>query len=164
MSKSSHYAIALAMVGLSVSSSAQQDPHNMVLPDQVVWGPASPKLPAGAQISVILGDMSKPGEPYVFRARLPDGYRVAPHTHPMDEHVTVIAGVMMLGFGERREEERMHELPAGSFVTLPSGMPHYNRMKGETILQFHGIGPYDINYVDPKDDPSRVQRSAAQDG
>jgi hypothetical protein len=30
---------------------------------------------------------------------------------------------------------------------------HYNRMKGETILQFHGIGPYDIHYVDPADDP-----------
>jgi hypothetical protein len=127
----------------------------MVLPYGIVWGPASPKLPAGARIAVILGDMSKPGELYVFRAKLPDGYRVAPHTHPMDEHVTVIAGVMMLGFGERREEEGMQELPAGSFVTLPKDMPHFNRMKGETILQFHGIGPYDINYVNPEDDPSR---------
>jgi hypothetical protein len=81
--------------------------------------------------------MSKPGELYVFRASLPDGYAVAPHTHPMDEHVTVIQGTMMLG------------------LTLPSNVPHFNRMKGETILQFHGIGPYDIIYVDAEDDPSR---------
>jgi hypothetical protein len=30
-------------------------------------------------------------------------------------------------------------------------VPHYNVMKGETILQFHGIGPYDITYVDGGD-------------
>lgn len=155
MSKSSYYMMALALFGLSISGSAQQDPHVMVLPNQVVWGSGPAKLPAGAQIAVLLGDMSKPGELYVFRAKLPDGYSVAPHTHPMDEHVTVIKGAMMLGFGERREEDRMQELPAGSYVMLPANMPHYNRMKGETILQFHGIGPYDINYVNPEDDPSR---------
>lgn len=56
-------------------------------------GPASPKLLPGAQFAVLLGDPSKPGAPYVFRARLPDGYSVAPHWHPMDENVTVIRGV-----------------------------------------------------------------------
>ena len=155
MSRFSKYAVALALLGLSAPGSAQQTPHVMVLPEQIVWGPASPKLPAGARMAVILGDPAKPGELYVFRAKLPDGYMVAPHTHPMDEHVTVIAGVMMLGFGEHRDEERMNELPAGSFVTLPTGVPHYNRMRGETILQFHGIGPYDIDYLNPADDPRR---------
>lgn len=62
---------------------------------------------------------------------------------------------MTLGFGESRDDARMRELPPGSYVTLPSGVPHYNRMRGETILQFLGIGPYDIDYVDPADDPSR---------
>lgn len=148
--------ITLLVLGaISVSSSAQQDASALVHPDSVVWGPAPPKLPAGAQIAVIFGDRTKPGELYVFRAKLPDGYTVPPHTHPMDEHVTVLQGMMTLGFGEHRDETRMRELPAGSYVTLPSGVPHYNRMRGETILQFHGIGPYDINYVDPADDPSR---------
>jgi quercetin dioxygenase-like cupin family protein len=155
MSKASYCVIALALLGLGVSGSAQQNPHVVVLPEQLVWGPASPKLPAGAQIAVMFGDMSKPGELYAFRAKLPDGYGVAPHTHPMDEHVAVIAGTMLLGFGEQRDDARMQVLPAGSYVTLPKGMPHYNRMQGETILQFHGVGPYDINYVNPADDPSR---------
>jgi mannose-6-phosphate isomerase-like protein (cupin superfamily) len=145
---------ALILGALGVSSSAQ-DTSDFVLPNAVVWGPASAKLPAGAQIAVIFGDMSKSGELYAFRAKLPDGYHVPPHTHPMDEHVTVIQGVLILGFGKSTDETQMRELPAASYVTLPKGVPHYNRMKGETILQFHGIGPYDINYVNPADDPSR---------
>ncbi len=126
-----------------------------VLPQEIQWGPASPKLPPGAQMAVLLGDPAAPGELYVFRAKLPDGYMVPPHTHPMDEHVTVIQGTMTVGFGTERDPSQMQELPTGSYVRLPAGEPHYNRMKGETILQFHGIGPYDITYVDPSDDPSR---------
>ncbi len=148
--------LALLAAVVSVATSFAEETDNLVvLPDQIEWGPASPKLPAGAEMAVIVGDPSAPGELYVFRARLPDGYAVPPHTHPMDEHVTVLQGVMTLGFGERRDEEETVELTAGSYVRLPQGVPHFNRMQGETILQFHGIGPYDIDYVDAADDPSR---------
>lgn len=74
----------------------------------------------------------------------------------MDEHVTVISGVFMLGFGDRIDVGATRALTAGSYVMLPKRTPHYNLMKGETILQFHGIGPYDIQYVDPADDPSKA--------
>ena len=154
-------AAVLVLSGFSVSSSAQHDSSVFVLPDTLVWGPASAKLPAGAQIAVLFGDMSKPGELYAFRAKLPDGYHVPPHTHPTDEHVTVIQGILTLGFGESADETQMRVLPTGSYVTLSKGVPHFNRMNGETILQFHGIGPYDINYVNPADDPSRRQAGAA---
>ncbi len=155
MSKLRTWALCLVLCALSADALPQEQPYVMVLPGDVEWGPATPKLPPGAQIAVLLGDPSKPGGSYVFRAKLPDGDSVPPHWHPMDENVTVIEGVMMLGFGERVDRTTMRELPVGSYVTLPKGMPHYNRMKGETILQFHGIGPYDITYVNPADDPSR---------
>lgn len=147
--------LTLPLLSLAPPAPAQRGADTLVLPDGVAWGPASPKLPPGAQMAVIFGDPSKPGELYVFRAKLPDGYSVPPHTHPMDEHVTVLQGTMIVGFGEKRDEPSMQELPTGAYVTLPAGVPHFNRMKGETILQFHGIGPYDIDYVDPADDPSR---------
>ena len=54
--------------------------------------------PTGAQFAASLGDRSNPGAPYVFRARLPDGYRAAPHWHPMDENVTVSSGVFRVPF------------------------------------------------------------------
>ena len=146
---------ALLLVAIGAVSTAQQEVTVVVTPGTEVWGPAPPKLPAGAQIAVIFGDRSKPGELYAFRAKLPDGYSVPPHTHPMDEHVTVLQGTLLIGFGEARNESELTELPTGSYVTLPSTVPHYNRMRGETILQFHGIGPYDINYVNAADDTGR---------
>jgi quercetin dioxygenase-like cupin family protein len=145
--------LALASVCLA-QAPAHQESHVVVSSNDVKWGPASPKLPPGAEFSRLVGDPFKPGEPYVFRAKLPDGYSVPPHWHPMDENVTVIQGTFLLGFGERIEKTNMRELPAGSYAMLPKEVPHYNVMRGETILQFHGIGPYDIRYVDPTDDPT----------
>jgi quercetin dioxygenase-like cupin family protein len=145
----------LALASVCLAQVASDHPsHVTVSPDDVQWGPASPKLPPGAQFARLVGDPSEPGEPYVFRAKLPDGYSVPPHWHPMDENVTVIQGVFLLGCGERIEKTTLQELPAGSYAMLPKQVPHYNVMRGETILQFHGIGPYDIIYVDPADDPT----------
>ena len=150
-----HLRAALTLALLESICFAQTPAHVTVSPEQVTWGPASPKLPPGAEFAIFTGDPKKPGAPYVFRARLPDGYSVPPHWHPKDENVTVISGTFMLGFGEQFDKSAMRTLHAGAYAMLPARMPHYNVMKGETILQFHGIGPYDIHYVNPADDPSK---------
>ena len=129
--------------------------HAIVSPDELQWVSAPPKLPPGAQFAMLEGDRSKPGVPYVFRAKLPDGYSVPPHWHTMDENITVIKGVFGFGLGEKFDRAAIRDLTAGSYVMMPKGERHYNLIKGETILQFHGIGPYDIHYVNPADDPSR---------
>ena len=129
--------------------------HLVVSADELKWVPAPPKLPPGAQFATLDGDRSTPGMPYTFRAKLPDGYSVPPHWHSMDERITVIKGVFGLGLGEKFDKTAIRDLPAGSYIMMPKGERHYNVIKGETILQFHGIGPYDINYVNPDDDPSK---------
>lgn len=66
--------VAVLLLGVtSATSQAQQDATVVVTPGTEVWGSAPPKLPAGAQIAVVFGDRTKPGELYVFRAKLPDG-------------------------------------------------------------------------------------------
>lgn len=125
-----------------------------VTPDEIKWGPAPPKLPPGAQFAVIQGDPSVPGALYTIRAKLPDGYSVPPHWHPMDEHVTVIEGTIELGMGTTFDPTKLRALATGSFARLPKLEPHFNRYKGPTIVQLHGIGPYDIHYVNPADDPT----------
>jgi quercetin dioxygenase-like cupin family protein len=128
--------------------------HVAVRPDDVKWGPGPPGLPAGAKIAVLTGDPSK-SVPYVLRAQLPDGYKVPPHWHPTDENVTVLKGTLMVGKGEVFSADASKALPAGSFARMPRGMRHFAWTKGETIIQVHGVGPFDIIYVNAADDPRK---------
>ena len=116
------------------------------------WTKAPPAYPAGAEIVVIEGDTSKPG-PFTLRLRFPDGYAIAPHSHPFDEHVTVIEGTFMIGMGVVAKRDSAQVMPAGSFVLIPSRTEHYLFMKGVTVVQAHGIGPAALIYVNPSDDP-----------
>jgi quercetin dioxygenase-like cupin family protein len=128
--------------------------HVMVRPDDINWGPAPPSLPAGAKAAVLAGDPSKAG-PYVIRVQLPDGYKVPPHWHPTDENVTVLKGTLMVGKGEKFNASASQALPTGSFMSMPKEMRHFAWAKGETIIQVHGIGPFEINYVNAADDPRK---------
>jgi ChrR Cupin-like domain len=126
--------------------------HVAVRPDDIKWGPAPPGLPPGAKVAVLMGDPSK-AAPYVLRAQMPDGYKVPPHWHPTAENVTVLKGTLMLGKGEKFSADAAEALPAGSFMSMPKDMRHFAWAKGETIIQVHGIGPFDISYVNAADDP-----------
>lgn len=121
---------------------------------EVRWRAGPPSLPPGAEFAVLEGDPSKPG-PVVFRVKVPDGYRIPPHIHPRPERVTVLAGTFRLGLGEKFDATKGEALPVGTYGTWPAGMKHYVWVEGETIVQFHGEGPWVIEYVNPDDDPRK---------
>jgi quercetin dioxygenase-like cupin family protein len=133
---------------------AENSEHVMVRPDDLKWGPAPPGLPAGAQIAVLSGDPGSGGR-YVIRVKLPGGYKIPPHWHPTDENVTVLKGTFAAGKGEKFDADAARDLPAGSFVCMPKEMRHFAWCKGETIIQVHGVGPFEINYVNAADDPRK---------
>jgi quercetin dioxygenase-like cupin family protein len=116
------------------------------------WQDGPPSLPPGAKMVVLEGNPAKEG-PFVFRVKVPDGYKIPPHTHPKPERVTVIAGTFNIGMGEKFDPSKGEAMPAGTYGTWPAGMKHFVWAKGETIVQFHGEGPWQIIYVNPEDDP-----------
>jgi hypothetical protein len=146
--------LSLAAIALlqQLPAHANEAHHTVVSSDSVVWGPAPPSLPPGAQAAVMLGHPTKEG-PFVLRLKFPSGFTVPPHRHTKDEMVTVIAGRFGVGAGEKLDRQPANVLPAASFVHLPAGMPHFAWADGETIVQINGTGPFDVKYVDPKDDP-----------
>lgn len=120
--------------------------------DKIVWKDGPPSLPKGAKIAVLEGDPGKEG-PFVFRVKVPDGYRIPLHTHPKTERVTVISGTFNIGMGTEFDQRATKEMPAGTYGYWETGMKHFVWIKGETIVQFHGMGPWSIQYVNPQDDP-----------
>jgi quercetin dioxygenase-like cupin family protein len=120
--------------------------------EKIEWQEGPPSLPNGAKIAVLEGDPTKEG-PFVFRVKLPDGYRIPPHTHPKTERVTVISGTFNLGMGETFDAERSMPMPAGTYGYWEAGMKHFVWIKGETVVQFHGLGPWTIQYLNPANDP-----------
>lgn len=148
-------AIALAMTAAAlVPEAAAQAGHTIVGSGEIKWVPAPPSIPPGAQAAVLYGDPGKEGL-FALRLKLPKGYKLAPHTHPKPEVVTVISGTFRLGMGEKADPSKAQPLSAGSFFAMPPGMAHYASTDEETVIQLNSTGPWSLNYVDPNDDPRK---------
>lgn len=145
-------AIAILMLAGSLLADDHDGEFALFQPDKIEWkdGPAS--LPKGAKIAVLEGDPTKEG-PFVFRVKVPDGYRIPVHTHPKTERVTVISGTFNIGMGEKFDDKATKAMPAGTYGHWAKGMKHFVWIKGDTIVQFHGMGPWSIQYINPADDP-----------
>jgi quercetin dioxygenase-like cupin family protein len=121
----------------------------------LVWGPAPPIFPAGAQFAVVEGDPGKAGDVFTVRLRFPNGYILPPHTHPADEYVTVLKGTFLAGMGEDFSTGALVAYKVDDFVKMPATMAHFASARGSTEVQVHGIGPFALTYVHPQDDPTK---------
>lgn len=120
------------------------------------WVDAPPSLPKGAKVAIITGDPSKEGW-YTIRVMLPENYKVPPHWHPADEHLTVIEGTLYMGLGEQFDEGKATQLNEQGYSLLPAKTAHYAFSKGKCLFEATAMGPYAINYINPADDPRKKQ-------
>ena len=144
---------ALAACALFGAAQASDQHHTVVRPEAIKWGPAPASLPPGAQAAVLLGSPAKEG-PFVLRLKFPAGFVIPPHRHSKDELVTVISGAVVITSGEKVDRKAKPLSPA-TFVHLPAGMAHYAWAKGESVVQINGVGPFDVTYLNPADDPRK---------
>jgi hypothetical protein len=153
------FVLGLAGATLAAQKSPSAQPEAVMLtPADVKFGPAPPVLPAGAQLAVLHGDPSKKA-PFAIRLKMPDGYKIAPHWHSNDEELTIVSGTLRLAMGDKPGED-VHALPVGAYHFLPAKMHHSAASQGETVVEVHGNGPFDIHYLNPADDPSKKSASA----
>jgi len=146
--------LALTLRGDAAPARSHDSTWTLFVPSEVPWKDGPDSLPPGTRVALLEGDPSKEGF-FTMRLLLPDGYRVPPHWHPRVERLTVISGTIHLGTGDRFNAAAAKPLPAGTYSSMPPHMTHFAWASGETVLQLSSIGPWQVIYVDPRDDPRK---------
>ena len=93
-----------AILLLSGPALAQGQHATALNPGNLKWEPAPASLPKGAEAAVLSGNPAQPGS-VTIRLRMPAGYKVPAHSHPMAEEVTVISGTFHVGMGDKLDEQ-----------------------------------------------------------
>jgi quercetin dioxygenase-like cupin family protein len=123
---------------------AEPDGHAFVDEDDIEYAPIEvPGFDSGMRIAAIHGDPAGTGD-YTIRLAFPDGYRFPSHWHPKGEHVTVLEGTLLLAMDMGGEAGELESFEPGDFLYLPAEHPHYGGAEGETVIQLHGMGPFEI--------------------
>lgn len=130
--------------------------HAVASPEALEWKP----FVGPFTWAVLSGDPRRKGSPFVIRIKHPDGVRVPPHWHPIDEHMTVLSGKFHVGMGKTFDPTKTEVIAPGGYMVVPKKTPHFAVAEGETVVQIHGIGPFTTTFVNPADDPRRREPTA----
>jgi hypothetical protein len=121
-------------------------------PAELKWMDGPPGLPGGAQFAVVKGDPSKKGS-FTVRIKMPANYAVRPHWHPTDENLTLISGKLGYGMSDQLDRAGAQALDAGGKVTMKAKEHHWVFTGDGAEVELTAMGPFQITYVDPADDP-----------
>ncbi|MFT8421111.1 MAG: cupin domain-containing protein [Gluconacetobacter sp.] len=142
----------------TVGPGARAEDRPIVLTQQDIrWQAAPADFPKGIEIAYVYGNVAQPG-PFVIRVKMPPHAQIAPHTHNMDETLTVLAGHFTHYIGKSFTGAQANELATGGFVHLPRETPHALRTAdASVIMEISGVAPFGMTYVNPGDDPSKAE-------
>ena len=136
--------VSLLMAGSAVSAKSSHS--------NLKWMDGPPSLPSGVQMAVVSGDPSKKGM-FTIQLRMPADYAVPPHTHPTNEVVKILSGKLHYGMSGKLNMSEAKTLTVGHSVTMKANMNHWVHAPAPATVQVSAMGPFEITYVDPKDDP-----------
>jgi quercetin dioxygenase-like cupin family protein len=141
--------LTLATLMALAGTAMAQDAMRVVKSDGLVW--KEHPVFKGAQITTLIGDPSK-AEAVVQRVKIPPNSKIPPHTHSYGEVITVLRG----HYGNAMGNEKGEVLPPGSVFALPAGHVHHTWTENEEVeVQANFVGPANITFVDPADDPRK---------
>jgi len=108
------------------------------LSDQIEW---KGRPGSGNQSAILFGDPSKPGLYVQLLKRGPNNWS-QPHSHPNDRFITVLAGTMWIGTGNKFDPEKTVPLKPGSFVRDIANQTHFDGSKADGLtIEIVGMGP-----------------------
>jgi quercetin dioxygenase-like cupin family protein len=88
--------------------------------------------------------------PYIILLKFPKDIFNPPHYHTADEAVTILAGSMITGEGEKADPATGKAVDAGGYFIIPGKTVHWGRATEDVVLTRLGNGPRDIFYLEKK--------------
>jgi len=135
------------------AAAASSQHHSMAMEKDLKW---TAMMVPGFEMAVVNGDPSVAGKQFTIRIRTTQANgAIPPHWHPGDEAITVLKGTFKVGEGDEAKPEATHTLNAGDFAMMPAKVHHFGYAENGCIVQVSGMGPFKVNWVNPKDDPSK---------
>jgi quercetin dioxygenase-like cupin family protein len=107
-----------------------------------------PFRPLTTDYEVIFGDPEAVGQPFVMRIRELPGTVIPPHSHPVDENITVLEGTFFFAVSDTFDLALMKELKAGGYAFAPKGSTMFGASPDGAVVQVHGVGPFHIHWRD----------------
>ncbi|SRR5713226_8352398 len=123
------------------------------------WVPAE-ALPPGGMMAVIREDPATKAVDFLLKVA--KDYHIPKHWHSPNERVTIIEGTFTT-----ETEGKKDTLTKGGYMYLPGKTVHEAWVKGKTMMLVSGDGPFDVNYVNPADEPATykaMKEKAAKSG
>ena len=146
-------------IGAAVMTRAQEPKAPTVFSNDSDKWLDCPGMPAGCKMLRLYGDPAQSGE-FGVRFKYAAHYRIAPHTHGVDEHVTVISGgPFHVGVGDNfNVNTSAQTVHATDLAVVPAGVHHFAWADTETILQVNGFGPFKRDFLNPSQNGSGVPK------
>lgn len=113
-------------------------------------GPAFRVVPCcemPGDVEILYGDPEKAGEPFAMRIRELPGTIVPLHSHPVDEHITIVQGTWLFAVGDTWDKTALRELRAGDYAFAAKGRTMFAASPDGAIVQVHGVGPFHIRWL-----------------
>ena len=109
----------------------------------IAWKDAPPTMPKGTQMAVLEGDPTQDGW-FTVRLKVPKGFALGLHTHPLPERVTVLEGSISVGFDATLDKKTARTFKAGAFYVNPPAVPHFVFSEDGCVIQITGVGPWKV--------------------
>jgi len=143
------HTLFVALFALSANTTAQMPEMKAVTGSALTFTPLSvPGFAEGMTMAPMVGDPSVADQAYTLRLKFPAGYRFPAHFHPKAENLTVISGTFLLAMGKDESAAQTKYAP-GDYLFIPPTMPHSGGADVETVIQLHGVGPFEIILANP---------------
>ena len=139
-------------LAMTCAHAADTPEHIVVNQKDVKWAAAPAAFPKGLKFSVLYGDPKSAGN-FVMRVMTPSNYKLPPHWHTHAQQVTVLSGALYVKTFDEAGGGTEQTVRPGGFLRLPAKTRQYTYTKSPTVFEIHAEGPFDVNYVNPNDDP-----------